>query len=239
MNWVDYVVGGIVLVSGIIGLINGFIQSAFKLVSFFAAAFISVTFYPTVADFLIKYSGIYQSIKSSIMKNLLLQSQNQAAGAGEKVGQTAADAFMKGLSLPKGIKDMIISKSNIDVGSLLNVNSLADALSSSLARFAINIISVILLFIAIRILLSFVKLILEGVAKLPVFNQVNKLGGFAFGAVEGLLMIYVVLAVISLFSATNKFGELFTAIDSSVFTRFLYQHNFLLDLIAGSGSRSL
>jgi len=111
----------------------------------------------------------------------------------------------------------------------VDVNKIIDAISGELAKVVIDIMSLVLLYILIRLALVFVRTILQGIARLPVFKQMDKLGGFAFGAVEGLMTVYIIFAIIMLFNAAPQFKPVFETVDSSTLARFFYQNNFIIE----------
>jgi hypothetical protein len=112
---------------------------------------------------------------------------------------------------------------------LLDLSSIMDKISDVLTHVVIDILSLVLLYIAIRVGLIFIRFILQGIAKLPVFKQMDKLGGFAFGATEGLLTIYIIFAVLMLFVSAPAFKGFFEAVETSAIAKFFYQNNFIVD----------
>jgi len=234
MNWSDLLVVSIILIFGLIGIKKGFIYSVFKLVSFFVAAIASVRFYPAVSNILDK-TFIFTNIKSGILKNLL----NQKDASSDVVNQGAQNAIgtvVDGLKIPGFLKDAIkeqLSKENI-IG-LLDVSAIMEKISDVLTHFVIDILSLLILYIAIRIGLIFLRIVLQGVAKLPVFKQMDKLGGFAFGAVEGLLTVYIVFAFLMLFVSAPAFKDFFDAVETSAIAKFFYQNNVIVDWMFPSG----
>lgn len=229
MNWSDLLVLGIILVFGIIGLSKGFIFSIFRLASFFMSLILSIKLYPVVAKFLTGTS-LYTVIKQSIFKSLMLQQQIQSPAVDQQVKEAGAKAVVDNLHLPGFMKDMI-KDSLPNATSLIDVSRIMDLVSDKLATLTIEIISVVLLYIFIRVALTFARVILQGLAKLPVFKQCDKLGGFAFGAVEGLLTVYVLLAVVMLFNTAPQFKGLFEAMDSSILAKYFYENNFIMNLM--------
>lgn len=227
MNWTDLAVIGIIAVFGIVGLLNGFIYSMFKLASFFVSVIVSIKFYPVVAEIL-KKTALYTNIQASILKNLLLQRQELVPRADGAAKQAAAETVVNHLKLPGFLKETLIGNMP-EPSKLFDISKIMEQVSVELANIVISIISLVLLYILIRIALAFAKFILQGIARLPVFKQMDKLGGFAFGAVEGLLTIYILLAVIMLFNASVHFKPFFEALDSSILAKFFYQHNFIVD----------
>lgn len=230
MNWTDLVVIGIIIGLGLIGLSKGFIISLFKLASFFVAAILSVKLYPLVAKILAG-TPMFDNIKSGIFKNLMLQQQAQSPEVNEGAKATA-QTVIDGLQLPGFMKEMIrknIVENMPDVTKLVDVSKIMDSISDVLAHVIIDIMSLILLYIAIRIGLIFLRYVLQGISKLPVFKQIDKLGGFSFGALEGLLTVYIIFAVMMLFHASPQFKGFFDAVETSAVAKFFYQNNFIVD----------
>ena len=72
---------------------------------------------------------------------------------------------------------------------------------------------------------------LKGITKLPVVKQIDKLGGFALGAVEGLLTVYIVFAILMLFNSSPSFRNVYETIEASKIARFFYENNFIVDFM--------
>ena len=225
MNRADIVVIAIIGGFGIIGLIRGFVYSIFKIGSFFASLFIAVKFYPKVADFLTK-TVIYTAVKDSIFKSLMRQKDVFTTASGQMEQANAGDVI-KNLRIPGFLKGMFADKIP-NLAELFDPSKIMDAISSNLAGVVISVASLILLFIAARIVLAFLGFVFKGIAKLPVFKQMDKLGGFIFGALEGFLTVYVICAVLTFFNAASQFKAVFDAIESSTLAKFFYQNNFIM-----------
>lgn len=227
MNWSDFLVLGVIIGFGIIGYNKGFIMSVFRLVSFFVAAVVSVKFYPLVAKILIN-TPIFDKIKVGIYKNLMLQQQTEggAINTGMKV---TAKSVVDNLKLPGFMKDMVSKHVVENVNKLVDLSQVMDKISDVLARMVIDILGLVVLYIVIRIGLIFLRFVLEGLSKLPVFKQIDKTGGFAMGAIEGLLTIYILFAVVMLFHSSPKFEGFFDAVENSYIAKFFYQNNFIVD----------
>jgi uncharacterized membrane protein required for colicin V production len=234
MNWSDYAVLAIILVFGIVGLVNGFIFSIFKIASFFASILLSIKFYPVFAEALQK-TVIFDSIKASVLKSLTAGKQTAAVQADAQFREAAADSVVNRLPLPDFLKASILQKIP-EPSKLVDLNSIMDTVSSEIARVIVGIISLILLYVLIRVALFLARFILRGIAKLPVFKQVDKLGGFAFGAVEGLLTVYILCAVLVLFNSSPQFVQIFQTLDTSLFAKFFYRQNFIVDWMYGARS---
>jgi len=85
------------------------------------------------------------------------------------------------------------------------------------------------MFVAVRVGLFVLERVLKGVTSLPIVKQADKAGGFILGALEGLLTVYIVFAILIMFSASPKFQGVFEAIESSTVAKVLYHNNFIVD----------
>ena len=61
----------------------------------------------------------------------------------------------------------------------------------------INVISIILLFIFLKLLFSIIFSILNKITKLPIINEVNKLGGIVVGMAEGVVIAYLLMILVN------------------------------------------
>lgn len=226
MNWCDLAVLAIILAFAIVGLTRGFIFTIFRLFSFFASIIISIKLYPVMASVLMK-TALFTSIKHSIFINLMKQSPSLVTQADGAAKQAAAGSVINHLKLPEFFKQTLIAKLP-NPSQFLDVSKIMDMVSNELASVVISIISLVLIYILVRIGLAFLQTLLKGIAKLPVFKQMDKLGGFAFGALEGLLTIYIVFSVLMLFNANPAFKTVFDALDASVLAKYFYQNNFII-----------
>ena len=89
-----------------------------------------------------------------------------------------------------------------------------NVIAKSIAEVIINLIVIVVLFI------------FGAIASLPIIKQLDKLGGFIYGLIEGLLIIYIVLAILSFVHVQ----ELQLAIKTSYIASILYNNNLLLML---------
>lgn len=225
MNCSDYVVVGIIAVFAIIGLIRGFVFSVFKIASFFIAIIASIKFYPKASEYLAG-TPLYGNIKKTIMDNILGKFQEAVPASGQ-TGEKVVEGVIGELSIPAFFKQSIADRIQRPE-ELIDVQGIINSVSDEITKVIINIVSLILIFVLIRIGLFIIGLILRGLVKLPVIKQFDRLGGVAFGAIEGLLMIYILCAVLLLFNSSPQFQSIFSTVDASMFAKDFYQNNILV-----------
>ena len=74
-------------------------------------------------------------------------------------------------------------------------------------------------------LARFVTALANLIAKLPILNQFNKVGGIVYGAIRGILVIYVVLLIVSFVGQINPQNKLHTEIQKSFIAKEMYSKN--------------
>jgi Colicin V production protein. len=225
MNWSDYVVLAIIIGFGLAGLVKGLVLSVFKIASFFIAIVLSVKLYPKAADFLAK-TPLYDNIKASILKSLLGRYE-AAVPVSSQDGASALDTVVNRLALPDFIKKSIIEKIPAP-SDIIDVSTILGNISDEMAKVIISILGVVLLFILIRLGIFIIGFILKGVTRLPVIRELDRFGGLAFGALEGILMVYILFAVLMLFNSSVQFKHIFENIESSVLANNFYQNNIII-----------
>ena len=109
--------------------------------------------------------------------------------------------------------------------------SIADATARNVAIIIINAGVWIGLFLIARIILLFVKGLANLITKLPVIKQFDKLGGIIYGMIEGVVIIYGILAILSFVSPLVNGLGVVDAVQKSFIGSVMYNNNLLLKLI--------
>ena len=109
------------------------------------------------------------------------------------------------------------------------VKNVGEGLTQETSRsLAINIIygvTMLILFIILRICLVFINSLANAIAKLPILKQFNKLGGVLYGLLRGIIIVYAVLLVIGLIMTLNPEGALNQTISQTYLTKMMIEHN--------------
>mgnify|MGYP003367057578 FL=1 len=201
---VDLIVLAIVLLFVFLGYKRGLVKVAFKLCTFFIAIILAFMLYKPVAKIVIENTNIDETIETKITDKILPE------------GKTDTDEVDLSESLPS-----IILKNSENT-----VQSIAKSCSNTLIETA----CLVLIFIITKIVLKFVTALADLIAKLPILKQFNKLGGTIYGIIEGLFIVFLGFAVISLIAPMLDVSVL-EAINSSTLGSICYNNNILLKII--------
>lgn len=190
-------------------------------------------FYPIVSEMLIKNFRLNDKMMGIISQNLgkivggdnLRQAvtMNQAS---QSVKIEDLNSLIGAWHLPKTIETMVTKNLSIQANNI--AGSVIDSLSRSFSTVIVNIISMVLVFLTVSFALMFIGTLLDGIASLPLFNEVNHLGGIIFGCLEGIIVVYVVFAILTVFASTQWMQDVMANINSSSFAKSFYNHNLLL-----------
>ena len=85
----------------------------------------------------------------------------------------------------------------------------------------------IVLFVVVQIVLKFVTVIADAIAKLPIIDQLNKTGGMIYGILRGIFIIYVMLLILSIPGQINPNNIANESLDKSSLGKVMYQNNIL------------
>ena len=183
------------------GVKRGLTGVIVKLLSIVISLVLSLILFKPVSAIIINHTDIYNNLTSTI--------ENSLNSKDENAEETSTE--------PSIILDSI----NEQVETVKeNTNNV---IAKSIAEVIINLIVIVVLF---NIIMFFLKFIFGAIASLPIIKQLDKLGGFIYGLIEGLLIIYIVLAILSFVHVQ----ELQLAIKTSYIASILYNNNLLLML---------
>lgn len=207
---IDLIIVAVIAICIIIGYVRGLTGCLIKILSFVLSLVIAFILFVPVSNFAIENTQIDENLEKSIREMLI--SDNKSSEE----------------EMPTAMSDYINKKAEeiVDNAKEEVVNATARDISQTIVKAG----TWIALFIVARIALIFLKLITSLISKLPVIKQCDKLGGIIYGVLEGLLITYFALAVISFITPiTNK--NLSENINKSYLGSQMYNHNLLLKII--------
>lgn len=208
---IDLVIVGIIALCVIIGYAKGLTGALIKIVSFVLSLVIAFILYTPISNYIINNTQIDDMIETTIKSSIIKNDEEQAKE-----------------QMPTVITDYINQKVEEASNAVKEnvVNSTAQEVSHTIVRAGTWII----LFVIARIALIVLKYITAIIARLPVIKQFDKLGGIIYGLLEGLVITYFALALISFITPMTK-GNLSDSINKSYIGSSMYNNNLLLKII--------
>lgn len=207
----DIAIIAIVALSIFLGYKKGLVKVAVKLCAFLIAVIVSLVFYNPVSNMIIDNTQLDEKIESVIIEN-----------GTKEIEQGDEEEQKNILENMKGYVENTVAQTQNEI-----VKNAAKEISIRL----INILAIVALFIATRVLLILLVLISDLITSIPIIKQFNEIGGILYGAIRGLAIIYVILAIVFLITSITANNSIIQMINSSYITQFMYNNNILLNII--------
>lgn len=193
---VDIIIIAVLALSIFLGYKKGLIELGIKVVAVIIAIVGTLILYRPITNIIVDTTNLDENLQQTIMK---------------KSGSIVGDG-----TTGNAVEDGIVSEIQNQM-----LPEAAHELSLNIIRAGVMIV----LYIVIKIALRFVTALANLIAKLPILDQFNKLGGIVYGAIRGLLIIYVALLIIQFVGEVNPGNRVNEEIDKSFIGKEMYERN--------------
>lgn len=202
-----------------IGLKRGLVKTVFSLFSTIVVILVGTVISPIISNELRNNDKVVDKVSSNIEIAIRNYGENNEVG-----GKSGYDAFLKNLGSKKLSSKISESK---DKGN----NRFDKMLSKSLTGIVINSGTFIIVYLGLRIILIFIGNALNIVSRLPVLNELNRLGGAAVGLAKGLVIVWLIFVVMLVFVNQPFVQEGLRQINESKFLSLIFKYNILKNII--------
>ena len=114
---------------------------------------------------------------------------------------------------------------------LLQQSGAYDSISVQLTNAIMTGLSFFIVIFLLGIVEFFVRRLIRKIERVPVISTVNRVAGFGVGFIKGIVIVWLLLALISLL-ATSEAGQAMTVyINDSLMLKYLYENNPVIKLI--------
>lgn len=222
LNIADIIVVVIILVAISIGYKKGFIKTAFGVLSFFVAIAITFMFYKPVMVLLEEKTSIRDSLTGYFENTAIkYESAQSVSESGDKISENSGEVYIQ--NLPQTIVDLTGINEVKENAKTVVIKKIVD--------FIVKLLSILIVYIVAKIVLSIVVLVLDSIACLPVLKQFNELLGLGLGAVLGIIQVYSLCAILMLISSMPIASGITNVINDSLFAHNLYNNNLILEIL--------
>lgn len=206
---IDILIIAIIAISVLIGIKTGLVKSLINFVAIFLSIIIAITFCKPLSQFMIKNTKIDENIQQAIVKIINGKEKTKDEKANnqeekniieqytEKIGETVNDA-----------KNSIINQTAKQLTNQIMVG-----------------IAFIILYILTNIILIILKLVLNIIISLPIINKVDKIGGGIIGAINAIIMIYIILGIVKTIGITVQNKSIVKEINNSHIAKIILDKN--------------
>lgn len=217
--YVDLIFFAVIILFCIIGYFKGFLRSLLSLFGFVGCAFVAYISRDFISEILANAFSWETSISQFLSKQVANISPTLAEVAFSEQASMieAINASDIGLIYKKIFESMILK---VDfAGEILTV---AEAVVQPLTNLLMEVISVVLVFIVLRIIIFILNRILKAIPRKSVFGRIDSKLGILVGFVNGLLVLSGVFALVNVLVLVPSVAETLTPIiNDSTVVKFL------------------
>lgn len=233
MNWIDVGIILIVLVFILIGLWKGFVFSILSLFSSTVNFFISLVLVRPTTNLLNNWFGFEGALTNGFASKLTSMhagfNTNMVGMTKDEIASHITTTFAESRFPFKGLfQSMLkITPEKIEGKTSCTLN---DILSKSLGSFFSLIITFVVIFALIYLILFIIGRISKKAHEVNGIRAVDRILGFVFGAIKGIIVICLIFGIISLFSEDGALSGLFDYIHASKIGNWVYSNiNYFVD----------
>lgn len=234
MNPVDWVLLGILAVSVLFGLYRGFIASVASMGGCLLSLAASFFLTPKVADFLQTHTGLSNTLLSyadaaTRLKDSALSSLNVSS-----LTQETIQAILGRASLPSPLDKLLQTNLEQQVYRASDLpQTVGSYVTQTIVSALMNVLCFLLTFVVLLIVFHAVVNLLKAIFRFPVLKQLNSIAGGAFGLLRGILLCYVLFALVPLLQTLIPVEGLGEMLNTSVFAPVFSSGNLILSIMNG------
>lgn len=218
LNIADFIFMGFVALMAVIGSSRGLVRSLLGLGSIVLSLFLAFTLYPMVSDTLAR------STVGTVVTEKVEAMFGQNPQGTEQIQELDPATNEKIESIPA-----VLQETAQNAGTQIK-KSVAEQVCSA----AMNLISMLLVFLLVRLLIWLISKTLDLVTKLPVIHGCNKILGGLFGVISSVLIVYLLLGLLTFTSLLNTTGDFGRTVQNSLLVSQMYENNILLYFLQGN-----
>ena len=231
-NLIDFILIVIIVLSAFIGYKRGLVKTVVSLISFFVAIGIALLFYKPLAVILTEKTEIDDWIIERIV------AEKEVSGDVNDIEAVEVQAIAeetqnkeKELSLENTLEELPeIIVSSIEINGIKE--NAKKELAQKVSELIMKLMSLIIIFVVVKVTLFISEFILNGVMKLPVLKQINEVLGMSLGAVIGFVEMYLALAAIAFISSIADISFVVEAIKASALASVMFDNNIIIRLLS-------
>ena len=216
MSVIDIVVIAILGVFAIIGFVKGFLNTLLSLFGNLASLALAIVIVKPCLKF---FDGIFHMVEKfgALIMDGIASYLPDLSGTTMTGTEVASHLTGQGV-LGKLISFFIDRTDSVTYGQ--GATDLVQTLQNGLGGFAATVVTVIVMFILIRIAIFFLSKIFDAITKKTAIGGLDRILGIAFGAVKGALAVFSLLSIA--YSLSPLIPQIDAYISDANFARWIY-----------------
>lgn len=222
----------ILVLFGIRGYKNGLVKSIISAFSVVATVALVVYLTPYISDFVENATPVHKIVQEKCEKafNIDMNESDAYTQSDGTIGQIH-EKMIDQLKLPEIIKEGLKNNNNLSNYQRLGIKNFNEYVPKFIADMIVKAMCFVITWIVSLIILINVIRLLKLVVELPPIKGANRVLGIALGVVQGVVFVWFMFMIITMFGSTYVGARLLKIISESTFLEFLYSTNVVLHMI--------
>ncbi len=217
---------------GLHGYLRGMVRVLFSLVAVFLTIGLATAFTPCTAEFLREKTPVYHIIQEKCTE-YIQEWTVQNGKESENTDARSEETVIFGQKIPREMQDFFEAGAAESAGQLLENTGIYEKLGDFVAEQVLQRAAWTLSFFITLIVMIVLVRVLDLIAKLPVLDSINHIGGLAIGLLQGLIVVWILFLVIVLCQGNDWGRQMMQTIQENGFLRLLYDNNVIEQFIMG------
>lgn len=244
------VVLAVLCIFALVGMKKGVIRIAVSLAAMVITIAVTTVAAPVLSEYIRSNTDIDDRIEKSIYEKVSRDGKNYGEDDTEIISSGISSyiedieakvyAISESMKLPesltKNISEAATAKVIETVGDSaeLTLKDIAAVIfAAQMTVVIVNAVSYCVVFIVLYIILKIIASVTGIISRLPVIHQADRLGGFAAGLVEGLIVVWLAFAIVTAVGNSSWAADILAQIHENNLLEFLYNNNLIMKIILG------
>lgn len=225
MDWICVVIGIVFFICLIVGWARGLFKVLLSVAGMIASIILATYIAPNISGYLEEHTMIDDNIAMYIEEEL------NFSGIEEETTRGVQVEVINNLPISETLKSNILNNNNSEMYSALEATGVYDYIAKSMAVVILNATVFLVLVIVAQVFFATLAKVAQGLTKLPIIRSIDKIGGGILGAMQGLIIIWILFLLLSITSTSAISQEMITSINQFPLFKLLYDNNLILDIV--------
>ena len=232
MNFVDWIIIGILGISVLFGMYRGFVSSVLNmgggLCSFFGAFWL----YPKLAAFIQQNEGLRMTLAHYLEPGSGLDLALSESAVSD-LGASGIQQVLSRVSLPTPLDSILQVNLESSVFANLNLSTVGEYVNQTILQARINILCFVICFLLAYAAISTLFNLIRAVFRFPLLKQLDGLAGGLFGLLRGLLICLVLFTLVPLVQSMVPLEMITEVLEGSTLAPVFMNGNLITAIMNG------
>jgi len=213
------------------GWYKGFLVTVLTIGSYFVAWVSAFLFYGNLSSFInaktnLATTLLYYTAGAEKLSDMTVANTNVASLSADRITDIITNSNLP-VPIANMMKENILNQSFLSQG----ITTMSDYFNQTIINLSLNLISFVLIFLAVRLIFMFVIGLVDNVFKLPILKQSDSLIGGAFGILQGAIFVFLIFAIMPIAMSVLPLESVYTLMQNSFLGRFFFNYNIIFSVL--------